>query len=96
MKSNCPASGEEMAALFEQYYLESRAGITRDEPSLHRIIPVQEAIPHEISIFPYEQASQIVEAAKAWGVRNCICRVQQRLVGKGCDHPLEVCLTLPH
>lgn len=89
-----PFMDEEMAALFEQYYLESRAGITRDEPSLHRIIPVQEAIPHEISIFPYEQASQIVEAAKAWGVRNCICRVQQRLVGKGCDRPLEVCLTL--
>jgi hypothetical protein len=25
-------------------------------------------------------------------VRDCICRIQQKLVGKGCDHPVENCL----
>jgi ferredoxin len=34
----------------------------------------------------------LLEEAKSWGVRDCICRVQQRLLGKGCDHPVEVCL----
>jgi len=34
----------------------------------------------------------MVENAKSWGVRDCICRVQQRLVGKGCDHEVENCL----
>lgn len=43
-------------------------------------------------IFPYERASALLEGAKSWGVRDCICRVQQRLVGKGCNRPLEVCL----
>jgi ferredoxin len=26
-------------------------------------------------------------------VRDCICRTQTRLVGKGCDHPVRVCLS---
>jgi len=26
-------------------------------------------------------------------VRDCICRVQQRLIGQACDHPVENCLT---
>lgn len=92
-EAQLPRMDEEMAALFEQYYLESKGGIAQVEPGVHRIIPVQEAIPHEITIFPYEQASQIIESAKAWGVRKCICRVQQQLIGKGCDHPVEACLT---
>jgi electron transport complex protein RnfB len=93
-EAQLPRMDEEMAALFEQYYLESRGGAAQIEPGVHRIIPVYEAIPHNIAIFPYEQASQILASAKAWGVRNCICRVQQKLIGKGCDHPVEACLTL--
>ena len=85
----------EMAALFEQYYQESRGGsLTHNEPSVHRVIPVEEAIPAGLEILPYERASEIVESAKSWGVRDCICRVQQRLIGKGCDHPIESCMVL--
>jgi ferredoxin len=56
------------------------------------VIPVEQSITFEPEIFPYERASELLREAKAWGVRDCICRVQQRLVGKGCDHPVEVCL----
>jgi electron transport complex protein RnfB len=87
-----PRMDEELAALFEQYFQETRAGITRDTPSLHRIIPVEKAIPFEVEIFPHEQAFELLDDARAWGVRDCICRVQQRLVGKGCDRPVENCL----
>ena len=82
----------EMAALFEQHFQETRGGIVSDAPSVHRVIPVEEAIPFEIEIFPYERASELLEGAGSWGVRNCICRVQQHLVGKGCDRPVESCL----
>ncbi len=92
-EAQLPRMDEELAALFEQYYLESMGVGNKVEPAIHRIIPVQEAIPHEITIFPYEQASRMLEEAKAWGVRDCICRVQQKLIGKGCDHPVEACLT---
>ncbi|HID87018.1 MAG TPA: 4Fe-4S ferredoxin [Anaerolineae bacterium] len=87
-----PRMDGELAALFEQYYQETRAGILRDAPPLHRVIPVGEAIPFDLEIFPYQRASELLEGAKAWGVRDCICRVQQRLVGKGCDRPVENCL----
>lgn len=91
-EAQLPRMDEELARLFEQYFLESRGGIAQVEPGVHRIIPVQEAIPHEIMIFPYEQASQMLKSAKAWGVRRCICRVQRQLIGKGCKYPVESCL----
>ena len=78
--------------LFEQYHSEAQGAFTRYAPSVHRVIPVGEAIPAAVEIYPYEQATELIEDAKAWGVRDCICRVQQKLIGKGCDRPLESCL----
>lgn len=87
-----PRMDAELAALFEEYYQETRAGITHDAPSVHRVIPVEKAIPFEPEIFPYQRASELLEGARSWGVRDCICRVQQRLVGKGCERPVKNCL----
>jgi len=88
-----PRMDEELAALFEEYYQETGGGggFLQDPPG-NRVIPVEEAIPFDPEVFPYERASELLEGARAWGVRNCICRVQQRLVGKGCDHHVENCL----
>jgi electron transport complex protein RnfB len=87
-----PRMDAEMAALFEQYYHETKGGILRDTPSLHRIIPVGRAIPLQVEIHPFERATEILEGALSWGVRDCICRKQQQLLGKNCGHPLESCL----
>jgi Na+-translocating ferredoxin:NAD+ oxidoreductase subunit B len=91
-ESQLPQMDDEMAALFEQYFGETRGGVLRDAPALHRVIPVEQAIPFQIEIHPYERASALLDSARSWGVRNCICRVQQKLVGKGCDRPIEACL----
>jgi len=83
----------EMAELVEQYLIESRGGSTADGgSSVHRVIPVDESVPLDLEIFPYESASEFLDTAKAWGVRDCICRVQQNLIGKGCEHTVENCL----
>jgi ferredoxin len=87
-----PRMDTEMAALFEQYYHETKGGILRDTPSFHRIIPVERAIPLQVQIHPFERATEILEGALSWGVRDCICRKQQHLLGKNCGHPLESCL----
>ena len=87
-----PRMDAEMAQLFEQYYRETQGGILRDTPALHRIIPVGRAIPLQVDIHPFERATEILEGALSWGVRDCICRKQQRLLGKDCGHPLESCL----
>ncbi len=82
----------ELAGLFEEYFHETAGAILTDIPAHHRVVPVERAIPFELEIAPYERASALLEGARSWGVRRCICRVQQHLVGKGCDGPLESCL----
>jgi electron transport complex protein RnfB len=87
-----PRLDRELAELFEQYFQEVKGGLIAAGPPIHRVIPVEEAIPAGIKIYPYERATELLESAKAWGVRDCICRIQQKLVGKGCDRPVENCL----
>ncbi len=88
-----PRMDAELAALFEQYYQESQGRIIiRETPSVHRVIPVEEAVPAGFEVYPLARARELLENAKAWGVRDCICRVQKRLIGQGCDHPVENCL----
>lgn len=85
----------ELAALAEEYFREVAGKTILDAaPPIHRVVPVQEAIPFDLTVFPHEQAAAIVESARSWGVRDCICRTQQRLLGKGCDAPVDVCLIL--
>ncbi|MBU1877668.1 MAG: 4Fe-4S binding protein, partial [Chloroflexi bacterium] len=88
-----PRLDAELATLFEQYYQEAQGSFTRYAPPIHRVIPVEEAVPAGVEIYAYEQATALLENAQAWGVRDCICRVQQQLVGKGCDRPVANCLS---
>ena len=88
-----PRMDAEFAALFEAYCQEGGvAGIVREKPPLHRVLPVDAAIPFQVEIFPFERASALLEGAKSWGVRDCICRVQKRMIGQACNHPVENCL----
>ena len=83
---------KEFALLFEQYYHESFHKTMLSEPSVHRIIPLEKAIPVDIDVMPYEKASNYLDQAQSWGVLDCICRVQKRLIGQGCDHSVRNCL----
>ena len=87
-----PRKDEQYAALVEQYFQETQGGFVNLAPSVHRVVPVGEAVPFDLEIFPHERATEMVENAKSWGVRDCICRVQQRMIGQGCDHEVESCL----
>jgi hypothetical protein len=83
---------KELAQLFEEYFQEMAGAMGEYTPAIHRVIPVEEAVPAGVEIYPYERATALLEGAKAWGVQDCICRVQQKLLGKSCDHPVENCL----
>jgi len=82
----------EFALLFEDYYRQSFGSALTIEPAFHRVIPVHETIRNDVEVRPYESAVDIVENAKAWGVLNCICRVQKSLIGDPCEHPIDVCM----
>ena len=83
---------KEFAELFEAYYNEGFYKVMTVEPSVHRVIPIEKTIPVNIDVMSYERASFYLDNANSWGVLNCICRVQQSLIGKACEHPIENCL----
>jgi electron transport complex protein RnfB len=58
-----------------------------------RTIPVGESIDQQTEVMAYEQAEAMVRAEKVFAVANCICRQELRLLGEGCDKPLESCMS---
>jgi electron transport complex protein RnfB len=58
-----------------------------------RTIPVGESIRVKTDVMPYERAEELVKAQTILAVNNCICRQEQRIIGKGCNKPEESCLS---
>ena len=87
------AMDHELAHLVEDYLANGGAvGIMKPQPALHRVVPAQRAVKSEW-ILPYDDVRQILLSAKSFGLRDCICRVQQDHIGRRrCDFPLRTCL----
>jgi electron transport complex protein RnfB len=82
----------ELAHLVEHYMLDGGAqGIMGPEPALHRVMPTQGTVKSEW-ILPYDDVRALLLEAKSFAVRDCICRVQQDLLGKPCRFPTRICL----
>jgi H+/Na+-translocating ferredoxin:NAD+ oxidoreductase subunit B len=59
----------------------------------YRYIPVGKAIQPDLqAVFPVQLMEQVIAQARRIAVAHCPCRVSYRLVGRGCEHPTEVCL----
>jgi electron transport complex protein RnfB len=83
----------ELVELFEEYApLFFQKGPWRTVPQL-RTIPVNVDIPITSEVMPYESAGEIIRAKTAIAVRNCVCRQERQLVSKGCNKPVETCLS---
>jgi hypothetical protein len=68
---------------------------TPDIQPWFRILPHEEAIPHDLAVFPSELFSHLVEHAGETGlaVCDCHCRARTRRYGGGCESPKdEVCM----
>lgn len=83
---------EELAELFEQYHKQAFGGVVAVQPTFHRVVPIGESVRLDMEVRPYENATEIVNQASAWGVMDCICRKQRALIGDACDHPIEMCM----
>ena len=57
-----------------------------------RTIPVSRALPAEQMIMAYEEARSIISAQDKIVVAPCICRKEHKMMGAGCDRPLEACI----
>jgi len=83
----------ELVHLFEQYMmLQGAKIILGTHPPIHRVIPAQQTVKSEL-IVPYEDARALLLQAKSFAVRDCICRVEQDILGeRSCNFPLRNCL----
>jgi ferredoxin len=58
-----------------------------------RTIPVGASIESEAAVMPYENAEALVRGERSITITNCICRQEKRMLGEGCDKPMESCMT---
>lgn len=85
---------ETLARLVEDYFHEAMPDLLSVQPQFHRIIPVNARINSDVEILPEEDVTFLLSSKKAWAVMDCVCRKQQALLGKACEHPLKVCLAM--
>jgi Fe-S-cluster-containing hydrogenase component 2 len=83
-----------MALLVAKYF---NMGVTTEaygsQSKQYRYIPVGKAIKHDLqAVFPVQLIEQVITNAKRIAVAHCPCRVSYQLLGRGCEHPTEVCM----
>jgi Pyruvate/2-oxoacid:ferredoxin oxidoreductase delta subunit len=85
---------EELAVLFKEYY---EAAYCEEMGASgvpgFKVLPIAENIETDTVLFPFLKLKEEVEKAKKISVADCICRKEALLVGEGCDHPMETCLS---
>jgi Pyruvate/2-oxoacid:ferredoxin oxidoreductase delta subunit/predicted transcriptional regulator len=85
---------QELAQMFEDYLKEGfQKNLTALKPSILRTIPINRSVDVAHPVATYEDSREIIKKQKMIAVANCICRVQQDLIGHHCDKPLEVCFS---
>ena len=83
----------EFSEIMEEYFEKTKGEILfSSNPPITKVIPVKSAIKTEIGIHPRNEAEMLVMNAKSWGLRECICKIQQEEIGNPCKYPKEVCL----
>jgi Pyruvate/2-oxoacid:ferredoxin oxidoreductase delta subunit len=82
----------EMAGMYEQYFEEAFLSSTTTVDPLMRSIPVNRSLEVSHPVATYEDSRAIVKSKKFIALAKCLCRVQQGLLDKSCDKPVEVCL----
>jgi Fe-S-cluster-containing hydrogenase component 2 len=82
----------ELAELFAEYRSSLMKALGGTRPALARVVPVNVAIQAQHQVLRYEDMRRIIDEAKSFAVKECICRKQHALEGRPCKHSNEVCL----
>jgi len=85
---------KDFAAMAEEYMDSTMAEqFFTIEPPMMKSIPIGIEVKDDTTIEPYESVAALIEGAKSWSVRDCICKKEKALLGNKCDKPMEVCLS---
>jgi len=66
---------------------------TKHKTKQLRVIPVSNKITEDKTVLPYEVAEEIIRDQSKIVVSECICRKEHNMMDKGCDYPMEVCMS---
>lgn len=85
---------KDLAGLFEQYYDEAyQTEMGASNIPGFKVIPIQKFIDQKIALYPYQKIEEDIRSARAIAVSECVCRKEAKLLGHGCDKPMETCLS---
>jgi electron transport complex protein RnfB len=87
------AMDRELALLLEEYLPNLTRTWGEIETQQLRVVPVDAAIDTDTAIATYDLVRELVRSQESIAVADCICRKERQLLDKGCDHPMENCLT---
>lgn len=83
-----------LAKLFDQYYKEAfMEELGSSGVPGFKVIPIEENIEVNRTLYPYHKLIESIKNARIISVTDCICRKEARLLGEGCDYPIETCLS---
>jgi NAD-dependent dihydropyrimidine dehydrogenase PreA subunit len=82
----------EFSQMFEEYLPYFGISLGPIKTKQLRVIPVNSAIEVLHRVAPYNKIRELVKQQDLVSVTECICRKEQKLLGKECDRPKETCL----
>lgn len=83
-----------LAKLFNKYYKEAyMEELGASGVPGFKVIPIEQNIEPNMTLYPYHKLIESIKEARVISVTDCICRKESRLLGEGCDYPLETCLS---
>ena len=89
-----PILDKEFAELAEEYMNDAMAReFFAMDPPIMKSIPIGIEVKDDSTIEPYESVAKLIEGAKSWAVRDCVCKKEKAFIGNKCDRPMEVCMT---
>ena len=59
-----------------------------------KVLPVEETLEVSTVLYPYHKLKESIKNARKIAVYDCVCRKESRLLGEGCNYPMEeTCLS---
>ena len=97
MRSRDNLPMKELAKLFESYMNQEDRfvhQVFQKETQMGRALVNEETLGDHTEILDWESASSLIKNTSKVGVSLCACRHKAEHLGKNCQAPMEVCLTL--
>ena len=92
---------KEMAELFVKAPAEVAwltRNLSRIDGGIMKVVPVRQEVVAQPKVLSFEDVMTFIDGVDMYTVADCACRYAMKLLGTGCDHPIEaICLQLgPH